>query len=214
MVKAEMGLDAMILSSKKERRRGILGYFSKPYFEVTAALEPRAAQPSQPVPRRAGTRGAGAGALHPRGVPELHAGTPGPGGAGAEGPHRGALQKGRPDGAGPVRAAGAAGAGGRAGAGAGTREPSPRRNSRRSRSSCTTRSQAKRSSTPSRSAFRRPTRSPRRPSSRTRYSSAAALAPAGAARAAGARAAAERAKFSGRRPIGTALHENSLEILG
>ena len=50
MVKAEMGLDAMILSSKKERRKGILGYFSKPYFEVTAALEPRA--PSRPNPYR------------------------------------------------------------------------------------------------------------------------------------------------------------------
>ena len=50
MVKAEMGLDAMILSSKKERRRGILGYFSKPYFEVTAALEPR--PPSRPNPYR------------------------------------------------------------------------------------------------------------------------------------------------------------------
>ena len=48
MVKAEMGLDAMILSSKKERRKGIMGYFSKPYFEVTAALEPRA--PSRPNP--------------------------------------------------------------------------------------------------------------------------------------------------------------------
>ncbi|BCG48906.1 Flagellar biosynthesis protein FlhF [Citrifermentans bremense] len=48
MVKAEMGLDAMILSSKKARRGGILGYFSKPYFEVTAALEPRPAQRSNP----------------------------------------------------------------------------------------------------------------------------------------------------------------------
>ena len=48
MVKAEMGMDAMILSSKKERKRGILGYFSKPYFEVTAALEPRL--PSRPNP--------------------------------------------------------------------------------------------------------------------------------------------------------------------
>ena len=48
MVKAEMGMDAMILSSKKERRKGILGYFSKPYFEVTAALEPR--PPSRPNP--------------------------------------------------------------------------------------------------------------------------------------------------------------------
>jgi flagellar biosynthesis protein FlhF len=50
MVKAEMGLDAMILSSKKERRKGILGYFSKPYFEVTAALEPR--PPVRPNPYR------------------------------------------------------------------------------------------------------------------------------------------------------------------
>ena len=50
MVKAEMGLDAMILSSKKGRRKGILGFFSKPYFEVTAALEPRA--PSRPNPYR------------------------------------------------------------------------------------------------------------------------------------------------------------------
>jgi flagellar biosynthesis protein FlhF len=54
MVKAEMGLDAMILSSKKARRKGIMGYFSKPYFEVTAALEPRAIRPNpyreEPVP--------------------------------------------------------------------------------------------------------------------------------------------------------------------
>lgn len=45
MVKAEMGLDAMILSSKKERKKGIFGFFSKPYYEVTAALDPR------PVPK-------------------------------------------------------------------------------------------------------------------------------------------------------------------
>jgi len=48
MVKAEMGLDAMILSSKKERRKGILGYFFKPYFEVTAAIDPRAPSRSNP----------------------------------------------------------------------------------------------------------------------------------------------------------------------
>jgi flagellar biosynthesis protein FlhF len=50
MVKAEMGLDAMILSSKMERRKGLLGYFYKPYYEVTAALEPR--PPSRPNPYR------------------------------------------------------------------------------------------------------------------------------------------------------------------
>jgi len=48
MVKAEMGLDAMILSSKKERRKGIFGFFCKPYFEVTAALEPRPVQRPNP----------------------------------------------------------------------------------------------------------------------------------------------------------------------
>ncbi|MBI5655722.1 MAG: flagellar biosynthesis protein FlhF [Geobacter sp.] len=45
MVKAEMGADAMILSSRKERRKGILGLFSKPFFEVTAAIDPK------PTPR-------------------------------------------------------------------------------------------------------------------------------------------------------------------
>lgn len=45
MVKAEMGADAMILSSKQERRKGILGLFSKPFYEVTAALE------HKPAPR-------------------------------------------------------------------------------------------------------------------------------------------------------------------
>lgn len=53
MVKAEMGLDAMILSSKKERRKGILGWFTKPYFEVTAALEPRAQRQNNPYREQA-----------------------------------------------------------------------------------------------------------------------------------------------------------------
>ncbi len=39
MVKSEFGPDAMILSSKKEKPKGFLGRFSKPYFEVTAALD-------------------------------------------------------------------------------------------------------------------------------------------------------------------------------
>jgi flagellar biosynthesis protein FlhF len=52
MVKAEMGSDAMILSSRKERRKGILGIFSKPFFEVTAAIDPRPApKPVPPQPR-------------------------------------------------------------------------------------------------------------------------------------------------------------------
>jgi flagellar biosynthesis protein FlhF len=50
MVKAELGADAMILSSRKERRKGILGLFSKPFFEVTAAIDPRPA-PKTPQPR-------------------------------------------------------------------------------------------------------------------------------------------------------------------
>lgn len=47
-VKAELGADAMIISSRKEKKKGLLGIFSKPYFEVTAALDPRPA--SRPVP--------------------------------------------------------------------------------------------------------------------------------------------------------------------
>ncbi|UFS72399.1 hypothetical protein LPW11_09435 [Geomonas sp. RF6] len=50
MVKAEMGLDAMILSSKKEKKKGVMGLFSKPYFEVTAAVEPRVTP--RPAPYR------------------------------------------------------------------------------------------------------------------------------------------------------------------
>ncbi|MRR34201.1 flagellar biosynthesis protein FlhF [bacterium] len=40
MVKAELGPDAMIISSRKERRKGILGLLTKPVFKITAALEP------------------------------------------------------------------------------------------------------------------------------------------------------------------------------
>jgi len=47
-VKAELGADAMIISSKKEKRRGILGLFAKPYFEVTAALEPKPSPKANP----------------------------------------------------------------------------------------------------------------------------------------------------------------------
>jgi flagellar biosynthesis protein FlhF len=47
MVKAELGPDAMIISSRKERRKGIFGYFRKPVFEITAALDhsPRQRRP-------------------------------------------------------------------------------------------------------------------------------------------------------------------------
>lgn len=40
MVKAELGPDAMILSTKKEKTGGILGFFSKPAYRVTAAVDP------------------------------------------------------------------------------------------------------------------------------------------------------------------------------
>ena len=41
LVKAEFGPDAMILTSKKMRRKGFLGLFAKHYFEVTALLDNR-----------------------------------------------------------------------------------------------------------------------------------------------------------------------------
>jgi flagellar biosynthesis protein FlhF len=40
MVKTELGPDAMIISSTKEKRKGLLGFFLKPVFRVTAAVGP------------------------------------------------------------------------------------------------------------------------------------------------------------------------------
>lgn len=48
-VKAELGADAMIISSRREKKKGLLGIFSKPYFEVTAALDPKPA--ARPIPQ-------------------------------------------------------------------------------------------------------------------------------------------------------------------
>ncbi len=52
-VKAELGPDAMILSTKKEKQGGILGFFSKQVVKVTAAIDPhRPAPPPPPQPVR------------------------------------------------------------------------------------------------------------------------------------------------------------------
>ncbi|MDD2366572.1 MAG: flagellar biosynthesis protein FlhF [Desulfuromonadaceae bacterium] len=51
MVKAELGPDAMILSTKKEQTGGFLGFFSKQVYRVTAAIDPvRKTAPPQPTP--------------------------------------------------------------------------------------------------------------------------------------------------------------------
>ena len=51
LVKAELGPDAMILSTKKDKTGGILGFFSKPVYRVTAAIEPgRKPMPAPAVP--------------------------------------------------------------------------------------------------------------------------------------------------------------------
>jgi flagellar biosynthesis protein FlhF len=51
MVKAELGPEAMILSTKKDKVGGILGFFSKPVYRVTAALDPvRKSPPVAPTP--------------------------------------------------------------------------------------------------------------------------------------------------------------------
>jgi len=52
LVKAEFGLDAMILNSREERPKGIMGFFRKPYIEVTAAMSaPSAGRPAaEPLP--------------------------------------------------------------------------------------------------------------------------------------------------------------------
>ena len=52
MVKAELGPDAMILSTKKEKTGGFLGFFSKQVYRITAAIDPArkpAPPPSAPV---------------------------------------------------------------------------------------------------------------------------------------------------------------------
>ena len=50
MVKEELGPDAMILSTKKDKAGGIFGFFSKPVYRVTAAIDPaRKAAPPPPV---------------------------------------------------------------------------------------------------------------------------------------------------------------------
>lgn len=46
MVKAELGVDAMILSSKQTRRKGVMGMFGRPVVEITAGLD----RPIQPRP--------------------------------------------------------------------------------------------------------------------------------------------------------------------
>jgi len=48
MVKAELGPEAMILSTKKDKVGGILGFFSKPVYRVTAAHDP-GRKPAPPV---------------------------------------------------------------------------------------------------------------------------------------------------------------------
>jgi flagellar biosynthesis protein FlhF len=47
MIKAELGSDAMILSTKKEATGGFLGFFSKQVYRVTAAIDP-VRKPSPP----------------------------------------------------------------------------------------------------------------------------------------------------------------------
>ncbi|MBT1071933.1 flagellar biosynthesis protein FlhF [Pelotalea chapellei] len=51
MVKAELGPDAMILSTKKEKAGGLFGFFGKPVYRVTAAIDPgRKAAPPVAAP--------------------------------------------------------------------------------------------------------------------------------------------------------------------
>jgi flagellar biosynthesis protein FlhF len=49
-VKAELGPDAMILSTKKEKQGGVLGFFSKQVIKVTAAIDPHRPAPPPPPP--------------------------------------------------------------------------------------------------------------------------------------------------------------------
>lgn len=48
LVKAELGPDAMIISSRKERRKGILGFFAKPVFRIVATVDTTPQRKSAP----------------------------------------------------------------------------------------------------------------------------------------------------------------------
>lgn len=48
-VKAELGPDAMILSTKKEKQGGVFGFFSKQVIKVTAAIDPHRPAPPPPA---------------------------------------------------------------------------------------------------------------------------------------------------------------------
>lgn len=50
LVKAELGQDAMILSTKKEKAGGFLGFFSKNVYRVTAAVDPARKSQAAPMP--------------------------------------------------------------------------------------------------------------------------------------------------------------------
>lgn len=50
MVKAELGPDAMILSTKKETTGGFFGFFSKQVYRVTAAIDPARKPTPPPAP--------------------------------------------------------------------------------------------------------------------------------------------------------------------
>jgi flagellar biosynthesis protein FlhF len=52
MVKDEFGANAMIISSKKDKKRGFMGFRSRPVIEVTAALDVKRQEPSEPRPAR------------------------------------------------------------------------------------------------------------------------------------------------------------------
>lgn len=49
MVKAELGPDAMILSSKEEKKKGIFGFFRKAVYKITAAVD-QTPRPVRPAP--------------------------------------------------------------------------------------------------------------------------------------------------------------------
>ncbi len=50
MVKAEFGANAMIISSKKDKKRGFMGFKSRPVIEVTAALDVTRQEAPEPRP--------------------------------------------------------------------------------------------------------------------------------------------------------------------
>ena len=73
-VKMDLGSDAVIMNSRKVRRKGLIGLFAKPMIEVVAAIDDDYIRPSRTQARAAPPSGANAGRYYENAPPAYPAG--------------------------------------------------------------------------------------------------------------------------------------------